>query len=154
MTDGPHVVDEVYCGAAAQLASRKCEVWSCEFLKEFADSTIPAETTVRNFSDSCPGKAAELKDVTSNRATRKINSHVYGPTASDRGIRRCLPKSKTADACAITSVEWNSTVHRPPSPEEIAKGISTISGVYRDSRWWLCESSFDGASSLGLHFMH
>ncbi len=52
-----------------------------EFLEEFANSTIPAATTVRNFSNSCAGKAAELKDVTNNRATRLINSHIYGPTA-------------------------------------------------------------------------
>ncbi len=128
-----------------------------EFLEEFANSMIPAETTVRNFSNSCAGKAAELKDVMNNRATRFINSHIYGTpaiTVAFGGICR----RTTADACVITSVQWQSTVLAPPAPpparEETVKGISTISGVYRDSRWWLCESSFDGASSLGLHFMH
>ena len=124
-----------------------------EFLEEFANSMIPAATTVRNFSDSCPGKAAELKDVTNNRATRIINSHVYGPTAVNVAFGSAC-KSKTVDACATTSVEWQSTVIGPPPGRKIAIGISTISGVYRDSRWWLCDSSFDGASSLGLHFMH
>jgi hypothetical protein len=36
---------------------------------------------------------------------------------------------------------------------DISKGISTISGVYRDSRWWLCDSLYDGKSSLGLQFL-
>jgi hypothetical protein len=53
----------------------------------------------------------------------------------------------------ITPVEWQSTVLATKAQETV-KGTSTISGVYRDSRWWLCDSSFDGASTLGLHFMH
>ena len=156
VTDGPHVVTR---SITVRLHNSIAEVGALalEFLEEFANSTIPAETTVRNFSNSCDGKAAELKDVTNNRATRFINSHIYGTpnvTVAFGGVCR----SKTADACVITTVEWQSTVLSPPAPpparQETVKGISTISGVYRDSRWWLCESSFDGASSLGLHFMY
>jgi hypothetical protein len=151
VTDGPHVLTR---SIVVRLHDSIAEVGALalEFLTEFADSTIPAETTVRNFSDSCSGKASELKDVTHNRATRIINSHIYGTpavTVAFGGVCR----SKTADACAVTAVEWNSTV-KSTNATEIAKGTSTISGVYRDSRWWLCESSFDGASSLGLHFMY
>jgi hypothetical protein len=123
-----------------------------EFLNEFADSTIPAAQTVRNFSDSCPGKAAELKDVTNNRVSHRITGHTYGPTAVTVAFGS-LCRSKTADACALTSVEWQS-IRIATNQLEIVKGTSTISGVYRDSRWWLCDSSFDGASSLGLHFMY
>ncbi len=36
---------------------------------------------------------------------------------------------------------------------EIAKGTSIISGVYRDSKWWLCDSLWDGNSSLGIRFL-
>jgi hypothetical protein len=122
------------------------------FLEEFADSTIPAETTVRNFSDSCPGKFAELSEVTENRKTRVINSHIYGPPAVTIAFgSRCA--TKTVDACVLTAVEWNSTV-KDGNKLEIAKGISTITGIYRDSRWWLCDSLYDGKSSLGLHFMY
>jgi hypothetical protein len=151
VADGPHVVTR---SIVVRLHNSVEEVRNLviEFLEEFAISTIPAERTVRNFSDSCPGKAAELKDVTNNRLTRLINSHLYGTTAVTVAFGSSC-KSKTADACAVTSVEWNSTV-LPMGPVEIAKGTSTISGVYRDSRWWLCDSLYDGASSLGLHFMH
>jgi hypothetical protein len=151
ITDGPHVVAR---SITVRLHNSVEEVRSLvvEFLTEFANSTIPAETTVRNFSSSCPGKAAELKDVTDNRSTRIINSYIYGTTAVTVAFGS-LCKSKTADACALTSVEWHSTVIATKAPE-VAKGISTISGVYRDSRWWLCDSLFDGVSSLGLHFMH
>jgi hypothetical protein len=123
-----------------------------EFLNDFADSTIPAELTVRNFSNSCQGKADELKDITNNRATRIINSHTYGTPAVTVAFNTVC-KTKTGDACAVTAVEWNSTV-KQTGAIEIAKGASTITGVYRDSRWWLCDSLFDGASSLGLHFLH
>jgi hypothetical protein len=151
ITDGPHVATR---SIPLRLHNSVEEMRNLvtEFLTEFADSTIPADRTVRNFSNSCSGKAAELKDVMNNRATRFINSHVYGTTAVTVAFGGVC-KSKAADACAVTPVEWQSTVLATKAPE-IAKGTSTISGVYRDSRWWLCESSFDGASSLGLHFMH
>jgi hypothetical protein len=150
VTDGPHVLTR---SIVVRLHNSVAEIGALalEFLKEFADNLIPAATTVRNFSDSCPGKASELEDVTFVRDTRHINSHVYGtPVATVAFGGTC--RSKAADACVVTPVEWNSTV-KPSGPIEIAKGTSTISGVYRDSRWWLCESAFEGASSLGLRFL-
>jgi hypothetical protein len=152
VTDGPHVLTR---SIVVRLHNSVVEIaaLALQFLEEFADSTIPAETTVRNFSASCAsGKAAELKDVTYNRATRIINSHVYGTPATTVAFGG-ICRSKTADACVVTAVEWNSTV-KATNATEIVKGTSTISGVYRDSRWWLCESNFDGASSLGLHFLY
>lgn len=151
IADGPHAVVR---SIAVRLHNSVEEMRSLvfEFLTEFADSTIPAETTVRNFSDSCRGKALELDDVARNRVSHTITAHEYGPiavTVAFGGVCR----RKTADACAVTSVEWQS-IRKATNQLEIVNGISTISGVYRDSRWWLCESSFDGASSLGLHFMH
>ena len=151
VTDGPHVVAR---SITIRLHNSVEEIRSLalEFLTEFANSAIPAETTVRNFSNSCSGKASELKEVMNNRATRIINSYVYGTPAVTVAFGGVC-KSRTVDACAITSVEWNSTV-KATNAIEIAKGISTITGVYRDSRWWLCDSLFDGVSSLGLHFMY
>jgi hypothetical protein len=48
--------------------------------------------------------------------------------------------------------EWNSTV-KATGQIEIAKGTSYISGIYKDSRWWLCDSLYPSTSSLGLRFM-
>ena len=151
VSDGPRVVSG---SLPVRLHNSAVEVGALAllFLEEFADSTLPAQLIVRNFSDSCPGKAEESKDVTNNRATRIINSHNYGtPTVSVAFGAMC--RNKTADACAITSVEWKSTV-KATGATEIAKGTSIITGVYRDSRWWLCDSLYDGTSSLGLHFMY
>ena len=151
ITDGPHVATR---SVVVRLHNSVEEVKSLvlEFLTEFANSMIPAETTVRNFSSACPGKAAELKDVMNNRATRTINSHTYGiPAVTVAFSAAC--RSTTSDACVRTAVEWQSTVIATNLPET-AKGTSVISAVYTGSRWWLCDSAFDGASSLGLHFMH
>ena len=151
VTDGPHVLTR---SVVIRLHNSPVELSTLvmEFLTEFANSAIPAETTVRNFSNSCPGKAAELKDVMNNRATRTINSSTYGVPAVTVAFGSAC-RSTTADACVRTAVEWQSTVIATNLPET-AKGTSVISGVYTASRWWLCDSSFDGASSLGLHFMH
>jgi len=152
VSDGPRVVTGT---ASVQLHNSVAEVsgMALEFLNEFADPNLPAdERMVRNFSNSCPGKAAELSDVTKNRETRIINSHKYGTPATTVAFGS-MCKTKAADACVVTSAEWQSTVKATGAPET-AKGISTISGVYRDSRWWLCDSSFDGTSSLGLHFLY
>jgi hypothetical protein len=123
-----------------------------EFLTDFANNSMPAELTVRNFADSCAGKAAELKDVTNIRNTRRIDSYNYG-TATVTVAFGSTCRTKAADACVITPVEWRSTVLATQA-KEIAPGTSTISGIYTDSRWWLCDSGFDGKSSLGLHFLH
>lgn len=129
------------------------------FLDEFADSAIAAETTVRNFSDvpnECRlGKAAELDEVQRNRKNYIINSHTYGTSAvtiNFGGI--CAFRSRRADACIATPVEWRST-KLDTGTQEVAKGISQITGVYESSRWWLCRSELqDQITTSGLTFMY
>lgn len=123
-----------------------------QFLKDFADNTISAATAVRNFSDSCPGKTSEFNDVSDVRRDFIINSYTYGAATVTVNFGG-LCKTKTADACVRTPVEWRST--RKPSTVELpVKGVSTISGIYRESRWWLCDSLFDGPDTLGFWPMH
>jgi hypothetical protein len=124
-----------------------------EFLTEFADSSIPAATTVRNFSDSCDGKAAELKDVTDNRQNYIINSHTYGtPTVTVAFGGVCAFRSRRADACFSMPVEWRST-RRSNGATEIARGTSHITAIYSSSRWWLCNSDYQAAPGTSLTFM-
>ena len=112
---------------------------------------------MRNFSDSCKGKADELKNVTDNRTLLTINDHDYGTAkatvafggACGSGSRR----KNGDDACVLTPVEWRST-YKADGRLETAKGISVITGVYRESRWWLCDSLFDGTSTLGLQRLY
>ncbi len=150
VSDGPRIVTG---SLAVRLHNSVTEVAALvlEFLTDFANNSMPAELTVRNFSNLCSGKANELEDVTFIRNTRKIDSYAYG-TATATVAFGSTCRTKAADACVITPVEWRSTVLATQA-KEIAPGTSTISGVYRDARWWLCDSSFDGKSSLGLHFL-
>jgi hypothetical protein len=147
VTDGPHVVAT---SIEVRLHNSIVEVGSLarEFLEEFANNLIPAATTVRNFSNSCPGKAAEQADVADVRRDYTINSYTYG-TATVSVAFGGMCKTKTADACVITPVEWISS-RKPSGPPTPVVGVSTISGIYRDSRWWLCDSLFDGPSTLGF----
>jgi len=130
-----------------------------EFLNEFADSNLPAdERMLRNFSDTpneCrEGKAAELKDVQDNRKKYVINSHNYGaPTTTINFGGVCAFRSRPSDACIATPVEWNSTKLEDHSTE-IAKGVSQITGIYQNSRWWLCRSEYQPATNTSLTFMH
>lgn len=128
------------------------------FLTEFANSTIPAATTVRNFSDSCKGKADELKDVADNRARYVINEYKYGEPSTTIAFGGVCVVSSTrirsgVDACTKTPAEWRSTI-KESQKAELAVGTSYITGVYRESRWWLCDSDFQGTTSSGLTFMH
>ena len=150
VADGPH---DVRGGVAVRLHDSESEVGSLalEFLTEFANNAIPAEATVRNFHDSCSGKRSEREDVQNVRDTRNINSHTYGPAAVTIAFGsscRTLP----GDACVITPVEWRSTIKASGKPETTV-GTSYITGTYKDSRWFLCASSFNGTVSSGLRFL-
>ncbi len=150
VSDGPHVLTT---SVSVRVHNSAVEVGglALQFLNDFADNTMPAAMTVRNFHDGCPGKASELADVTNIRNTRIINSKSYGEGRVTVAFGASC-STKAADACVLTAVEWQSTV-TATQQSEIAKGTSIISGVYRDSKWWLCDSLFDGTSSLGIRFL-
>jgi IPT/TIG domain len=156
VSDGPRVV---IGSVAVRLHNSVAEVGALArlFLDEFADSTIPAATTVRNFSDSCEGKATELGEVSKNRAELVINSHVYGTanvTVAFGGACASGTRRKNGDdACVLTPVEWHSTYKATGAPD-VAKGISVITGIYRDSRWQLCSSLYNGTTTLGLQHLY
>lgn len=151
VSDGPRVVSRTL---PVRLHNSSAEVGALalRFLEEFADSNLPADLVVRDFSNSCKGKSEEQGQIAENRKNYKILSYIYGAAKTTVAFGG-MCKSKSADACVITPAEWRST-YLPTGQLEIAKGISTISGVYRDSRWWLCDSLFDGPSTLGFWSMH
>lgn len=124
-----------------------------EFLTEFADSSIAPATILRNFSDVCAGKADELADVTRNRQMYTMNSHSYGaPTVDVAFGGVCAFRARRADACVSVPVEWRATFKATGRPE-ITVGTSYLTAIYDASRWWLCDSDFDGTSRSGVTFM-
>src|SRR5205085_9676256 len=55
---------------------RKIYKLTSDFLTDFGNFSVRPQQTVRNFSDSCQGKVAELHDVQDNRA----NYHILAAT--------------------------------------------------------------------------
>jgi hypothetical protein len=117
------------------------------FLKEFSDSTIPAATVVRNFSDSCAaGKADEVADISDNRARYKILSNVIGAASVSLNFSgTCSYASKPGDACVIQPCEWTSQVLATGASEHVRGTcyLTTVFDAPKDA-WKLCWSNFQG----------
>ncbi|MEW5981618.1 MAG: IPT/TIG domain-containing protein [Acidobacteriota bacterium] len=122
-----------------------------QFLIDFSNSNLGPEYVVRNFWDGCPGKDAELADVRENRQLFVIQSFRIGTTfpvtVDFKGT--CPFRSRKADGCALVPVEWRS-LRKSTGGTETATGTDQASAVFRDSRWWLCDSDFDGTVSNPL----
>jgi IPT/TIG domain-containing protein len=123
------------------------------FLTDFSHSDIPPETVVRNFTDKCKGKAAELSDVQHNRNCYVITDYFVGsPTSSIQFDSVCPYQAhgpRPADACIGVPVRWVST--GKGCSDELAEGETGVSegtdwvtSVYLDSKWYLCDSDFEG----------
>ncbi len=119
------------------------------FLDEFSNSTIPAETVVRNFSTKCRGRAFELSDVRDNREEYVINAYTIG-AASVRieydGVCNTFPgRPRPADACTTVPVRWEVT-RRSDGEPGVAQGVDHVTAIYDAGRWHLCDSDFEGRS--------
>jgi hypothetical protein len=119
--------------------------YSVQFLLDFSNSDLAPAYVVRNFWDGCPGKASELEDVANNRLYYQIFRYNIGvPVSATLNFKGTCPfRNKTGDACVSTPVEWQSTDRRT-GRTETATGFDQTTAVYRESRWWLCDSDFNG----------
>lgn len=114
------------------------------FLEDFSNSDIPAVVVVRNFSDNCSGKAAELSDVENNRL-------YYEGISATFEVTDVWVNSDRTYAIAIVPCEFNS-IFIETGETEIATGVCTITAVYEPYEWLLCSSEFDGSVvRLGLY---
>ena len=121
------------------------------FLSDFANSSTSSATCLRNFSDSCPGKTEEMRDIDNNRefleilssslnlrsvtvASSRTTAKMSVACAFTSRIVKCPPASPGSGACVVGSVES-------------VKGDCSLTGIYEQKRWWLCDSHFMGAPS-------
>jgi hypothetical protein len=104
------------------------------FLNDFGNDSISPEQCVRDFSDSCPGKAAELQDVKNARACC-VN---MGATLGTPNVT--VNNSRTF-ADVFVSCEFVSR-NRMTGVIGTAKGTCRLTAVYESFRWWLCDSLF------------
>lgn len=118
---------------------------SDQFLIDFSTSSLSPAYVVRNFWDGCSGKAAELSDVQNNRDRYQINSYkIATPTYMVVAFKgTCRFRARRGDACVETPVEWKST-DKTTGKTETATGMDQTVAVYRNAKWWLCDSDFDG----------
>lgn len=123
-----------------------------QFLADFSNNSVAPETAVRNFSDNCAGKSAELNDVKDVRSTRTITGFNIGtPTVRINFGGVCAFRSRPGDGCVAVSCQWTSTI-KATGKIETTKGTCYLTAVHEAPRWLLCDSEFDGASSTNLRF--
>jgi hypothetical protein len=119
------------------------------FLREFSDSTIPASTVMRNFLPGCYGTAAETQEVQDNRVKFRITKWSVGdPTVTVDFDGVCRYESRSGDACSTNPVRWESILTASGGHDAVA-GVDQVAAVYRQDRWWLCDSKFDGKPVSG-----
>ena len=123
-----------------------------QFLSDFANSETDASACIRNFSDSCRGKAEERADIQYNRDHYKILS-------SSLNLKRVSIGSSGLNGQAMVGCSFRSRITKcpPPGPGvpacttgsvESVQGDCVVTGVYEQQRWWLCDSRFENGVIL------
>lgn len=124
---------------------------SVQFLTDFAHSDISAGACVRDFTDSCQGKAEERGDIEANRvhfdilsyslnlksvvvASSGLSANMVVACSFTSRIKACDPADKT---CVVGDVGT-------------ARGDCILTGKYESRRWWLCDSHFTGRLAESL----
>ena len=102
----------------------------------FGNSNVSADAAVVDFIDPCPdcpsGKADERHDVQDNRDRYTFISSTINILSVDVNASRTFA---FVDAyCAFTSREKSSGI------SGTAEGICSLTALYSNGRWWLCES--------------
>jgi hypothetical protein len=64
----------------------------------------------------------------------------------------CAFRARKADACVSMSCEWHST-EIASGDNGVARGTCYLTSVYRDDKWQLCNSEFEGTTSFRTAFM-
>ena len=112
---------------------------SLDFLNDFATYAITPEQCVRNFSDSCRGKAEELSDIRANRVNFQIQSATLGTPAILFDSAQAFANSDVA--CTFVSLQ------KATGKIETAAGTCLLTAVYENFRWSLCDSHFRGTAT-------
>jgi len=126
-------------------SAAEVEALSLSFLRAFADNSVTPETCVKDFSDSCSGKAQEQEDIAGVRRGRFI-------TGSSLSFRSVSFNAERTVADAIVDCRFESTVIQKidagdpyfPGDKVVADGRCDLRAIYEAASWKLCVSSFDG----------
>jgi hypothetical protein len=105
-----------------------------DFLRDYANTSVPADQVVRNFSDSCPGKAAELKNVQTNRRDYQMLGGDF--SVSLTGLYENRTVGEIVAPCTFRSVS------KTTGRTETTAGTCALTTVYENWRWMLCDTRF------------
>jgi hypothetical protein len=103
------------------------------FLADFGNSSNTPEFCVRNFTDQCRGKTAELNDIRVDRQRYVIASY---SVRVDR-IDIVGTTAYIFAPCTFNSIDRATGVPLKPSV-----GICALTALYEPYRWWLCTSNY------------
>ena len=106
-----------------------------QFLTDFSNSALSAESCVRNFTDKCTGKQREYGDIVENRATRWIlegRFHVDHVELNEARTR----------AVVWAPCQFTDYVLPNGAPSTTPPATCLLTAVYEPYRWWLCNSNW------------
>lgn len=122
-----------------------------EFLTEFSQQRLSPEAIVRNFTDSCRGKADELSDVQNNQRDLTIIDYTIGSPRVTISFGAVCPyfssRGRYGDGCAYFPVRWRST-RKSDGRVTVSEGFDQVNALYQGGRWQLCDSDFNGTVTL------
>jgi len=105
-----------------------------DFLRDYSNTSVPAEQVVRNFSDSCPGKATELQAVQINRRDYQMLGGDFSVALT--GLYENRTVGEIVAPCTFRSVS------KATGKTETSTGTCSLTTVYENWRWMLCDSRF------------
>jgi hypothetical protein len=118
-----------------------------QFLTDFGTYSVSPEQCVRNFSDSCPGKAEELEDIRNNRRLFQILSATF--TISSIVFYSDRTRADITAPCTFVDIE------KATGRRETVTGTCKLKAVYEGFRWFLCESRFEwSGTTYGLNLRY
>ncbi len=124
------------------------------FLADFSNSATPVDTVMRNFLPGCYGTADERSDVeTVRRNYLHVSTRLDPPAVTVDFDGRCPYQNRPGDACSVSFVRWD-TRKIPSGEREVVEGHDQVAAVYRQDRWWLCDSRWDGRLVTGSGTLH
>jgi hypothetical protein len=128
-------------------STREVTALATTFIDDFLHSERTPEFCVRNFSDSCPGKREEQRDIEANRAAFVNNpaASSIGPSAitfyEDGSRRRQVPASQATFAELLASCRFAATA-KATGVSGVAVGTCMLTDIYENFQWRLCDSRF------------
>jgi hypothetical protein len=124
------------------------------FLSDFSNSATPVDTVMRNFLPGCYGTDAERADVeVVRRDFLHVSTRLDPPVVTVDFDGRCPYQNRPGDACSVSFVRWE-TRRIATGAREVVEGHDQVAAVYRQDRWWLCDSRWDGRLVTGSGALH